>query len=197
MISKATGNFVDVIKGPYFFKFFIRLSGLYLLFRLVNFVWISLVSPIGYYSPFIDRYLNYVTWIKVSVLEVGRSFAGVFGVASQLFEGSWVQVENGRKLFMAWPCCGLEIMSFWAAFVLADTTRFRTKLLWGVGGVFCIWLINCFRVGFLILATEKRWQHVLNLDQHDLFNILSYNLVLILMYVYYKKNYEQFGAGQK
>lgn len=194
MINRFTTALHKALDASYVTKFIIRLLAFYLVFRSVNWLWVGLITPEGYYSAFIDHYLDYVTIIKESILQTGKLIAAATGVSSRLMDGSILQVENGGELRMAWACCGLEVMSFWAAFALADTTKVKTKLVWCFGGLFCIWLINCIRVAFLVVAKENKWQEVLQLDQHDLFNAIAYALVILLMFIYYKKNQKAFGA---
>ena len=193
MINKLTVALHKIVDASFVSKFIIRLVVLYFLFRSVNWLWVGLVTPEGYYSSFVDRYLDYVSVIKTSILGTGRAAADVFGVSSQLLEGSILKVNNGGELHMAWACCGLEIMSFWAAFTLADTTLMRAKLYWCLSGLFCIWFINSIRVGFLVVAKQKNWQSVLQLDQHDLFNVIGYAFIFLLMFIYYKKNKRTFS----
>lgn len=194
MISKINSYAFKLFDVSYSFKFLLRLAGLYLLFRLTNFLWIGLIAPGGIYSAFIDQYLNYVTFIKVSVLKTAGLMANVFGVSSHLIGNSTIKIEGASKLNMAWACCGLEIMSFWAAFTLADTTPWRTKLYWCLGGLFSIWLINCMRVTLLMIAMKNKWQNINSLSHHDTFNVAAYALVIFLMFIYYKKNKMQLGS---
>jgi exosortase/archaeosortase family protein len=195
MTNKFAGALYKVMDASFVSKFLIRLAALYILFRSVNWLWVGVVTPGGYYNAFVDHYLDYVSVVKTSILGTGRLMAELFGVSSQLIDGATLKVNNGGELHMAWACCGLEIMSFWAAFALADTTRLKPKLYWCFGGLFCIWLINCMRVGFLVIATQNNWQTVIKLDQHDLFNAIGYAFIFAMMYIYYKTNNKSFGTS--
>jgi len=192
MIQKLSGHLHNWFDTSFIVRFLLRLLGLYFLFRFVNWAFVGLITPEGTYSAFADRYLDYITPIRASVMGVGKLLAEAFGVPSQTVGDYNLQVENGGQLRMAWACIGLEIMSFWAAFALADTTPLRTKLRWLFTGLFSIWLINCLRVAILVIAKQSNWEGLLQLDQHDLFNNLAYTLVLLLMFVYYRKNKKTF-----
>jgi exosortase/archaeosortase family protein len=85
-------------------------------------------------------------------------------------------------------------MCIWAAFTIADTTAIRTKVLWCLGGFFCIWLINCIRVAVLMIALKNKWQTAQAMSHHDTFNIAAYALIMVLMFIYYKRNQKQFGG---
>jgi exosortase/archaeosortase family protein len=193
MIRKINSYALKLFDVSYSVKFLLRMVGLYLLFRLINWSWIGLIAPGGLYSAFADNYLNYVSFIKVSVLQTARLMANIFGVSSHLVSTSVIKVEGGGELYMAWACCGLELMSFWAAFALADTTPLRTKLKWCLGGLFSIWLINCVRVSLIMIAQKNKWQNLQMMTHHDTFNIAAYALIIFLMFIYYKKNKKQFG----
>lgn len=193
MINKLTRSALNFFDTSYVLKFIFRLLALYVLFRLINWLMIGAIVPGGFYSPFIDNYLNYITVIKISVLQMGSWLGQLLGVDSFLLNPSYLQIVGSKKLFMAWACCGLEIMSFWAAFALADTTALRTKLLWCFGGLFCIWLINCIRVAILTVAIKNKWPIIGSYSHHDTFNIVAYGLVFVLMLAYYRKNKMQLG----
>ncbi|RYZ29934.1 MAG: exosortase/archaeosortase family protein [Chitinophagaceae bacterium] len=189
-ISSSVNRFLDT---SYSLKFLLRLFALYLLFRLINWLWVALITPEGYYSSVIDNYFDYVTPLKLSLLHTGSFLANLLGVPSALLGDSVLRVQNGGQLIMAWACCGLEIMSFWAAFALADTTPLKTKLYWCFGGLLSIWIINSLRIALLIIAKQNKWQEMLDLDQHDLFNFIAYGFVFLLMFIYYKKNKRELG----
>src|SRR4028119_652956 len=125
MVSKINHYLPKLFDVSYSVKFVLRMAGLYLLLRLTNSLWIGLVAPGGLYSSFIDNYFNYITLIKASVLQTASVMANAFGVSSHLPDHSTIKIDGSGELHMAWACCGLEIMSFWAAFTLADTTSLR------------------------------------------------------------------------
>lgn len=193
MINRISTTATRWLDTSYFLKFLLRLLGLYLLFRLINWLMIGLIVPDGYYSPFVDNYLNYVTAIKVSVLKMGAILAQLFGVSSFAVDTSTLQIVGSGKLIMAWSCTGLEIMSFWAAFSLADTTSLKSKLWWCFGGLFCIWFINSLRVMILMIAVKNDWQEIGTLRHHDTFNIVAYGFIFLLMFIYYSKNKRKFS----
>lgn len=193
MMNRLQSAAVKWFDGPYVFRFILRLLALYLFFRLVNWLMIGATVPGGLYSPFLDHYLNYITLIKVSVLQTGSWVAQLLGVDSFVDGISHLRIVDSKRLYMSWSCCGLEIMGFWTAFAFADTTPLRTKLGWCLGGLFCIWFINCVRVGVLAVAIKRNWHEWKMMDHHDMFNVVAYGFVLLLMLVYYKRNKAHLG----
>lgn len=178
-------------------KYILRLAILYFLFRSVNWLWVGLITPGGRYSAFIDHYLDYVTLIKISVLHAGRFLADLLGTATLFINDNILQVANGGRVRMAWACCGLEIMSFWLAFVLADTTSIAKKIFWGIGGLAMIFIINSVRIAVLVIAQQERWRGLLKMDHHDVFNYVAYFFLLVLMFVYYQKNKQVFQGNNR
>lgn len=193
MFQKLNTVAVRFLDTSYVLKFLLRLLAFYILFRVVNWLMIGAIVPGGFYSSFVDHYLNYVTWVKISILQTAGWMAGLFGVDSYLSGNSHLQLVGSRRIFMAWSCCGLEIMSFWAAFALADTTDLRKKLLWCFGGLAFIWLINCMRVALLAVAVKNNWPQIGTIRHHDSFNLVAYGFVLLMMLYYYQKNKAQMG----
>jgi exosortase/archaeosortase family protein len=118
--------------------------------------------------------------------------AHALGINSYLRLDTYIlKIANGPGLFMAFPCAGLDIMSFWIAFVNADNKNtWQKKVYWCVVGVSIIWLINCFRVTLLLFALQNRWELVTGVDQHTTFNIVAYSFICLLVY-FYNKSYEK------
>ena len=160
---------------------------------------IGAITPEGHYSYFIDHYLNYVAVLKVALLQGGSWVGYLLGVPSTLIDNSTIQIAGqtagSNQLFMAWSCVGLEILSCWAAFALADSTPLKKKLYWLFGGLLCICLINCLRIAILLVAIKNDWQEISMLRHHDTFNIAAYSLVFLMMFIYYLKNKKEFGMG--
>jgi len=195
MINKPNLTLSKIFDTSYVVKFLLRLLAFYLFFRLMNWLVIGLIVPGGYHSPFVEHYLNYVSWLKMSILQTASFVAQLFGVKSHFFDNSTLQIATGGKLFMAWACVGLELMSFWAAFAFADTTPWRKKIYWCLGGLFCIWFINCLRVALLLVAIKNKWPNFSTLSHHDTFNIAAYGLILLMMFVYYSHNKKDLGQA--
>lgn len=191
-LSIATARIGRFVGQSYTTRLVLRMAALYLLFRLLNWAMVGLVEPTGYYSSFLDHYLDYIQWLKTAILSAGKWMAALFGVHAETISSSALRIGKAR-LNMAAPCVGLEIMSFWAAFVLADTTRWRTKFRWCLVGIGSICLINSLRIMLLIIAMAYRWPQVGTISHHDSFNAVGYAAIIGLMFVYYKRNGQTWG----
>jgi len=85
---------------------------------------------------------------------------------------------------MVYKCVGYGVMSFWAAFVIANKATFFRKTFWVIVGWFALWVINCIRILLLLAAIENRWPKNRYLDHHSMFNIVAYSFIFILIYIY-------------
>lgn len=167
--------------------YFVRFIGIFVILYFFNLFYIGITSKGGgFYSPFLDHYLNYIVWFRNSILYTSNFIAHLFGLPSYVADLYTLKAYD-LSVTMVYSCLGLGIMSFWIAFILADNTGWQKKLSWGITGIVFIWLINCFRVALLLLALKNNWQVNKYMDHHDLYNIVSYLLILLLIYFYYKK----------
>ena len=171
--------------------YFLKFTLLFLTLHYFHLFFVGITNPGGQlYSSFLDHFLNYVSWIKTSVLVTANVIAHTLGINSYLLMDSDVlKIHDGPGLFMAFPCAGLDIMSFWIAYVIADNKNtWKKKIYWCVAGVFFIWFINCCRVSLLLLALQNKWEMVTGVDQHTMFNIVAYSVVFLMICLYSRKS---------
>ncbi len=183
-LTKHLNKYFDV---AYFLKFTL----LFLILHYFHLFFVGITNQGGQlYCPFLDHYLNYVAWIKVSILFTANVIAHALGINSYLLLDSYVlKIYNGPGLFMAFPCAGLDVMSFWIAYVIADNKNsWQKKFYWCVVGIFFIWVINCCRVSLLLLALQNKWEMITGLDQHTMFNVVAYSFVLMMIWLYSTKD---------
>lgn len=177
----------NAIKNPGL-RFIIKFLVLFLGLHFGNEFYIGLTAPGGFYIPFLEHYLNYVAWIRHSVLWGSKLIAGVLGYPAYIDGPYHIRsVKTGAGVQMVYTCIGLGIMSFWAGFVLAHSIHWKRKLVWVAIGVAIIWIINCFRVAIILVATVNRWNPSKYLDHHDIFNIIAYFFITILIVVFIRR----------
>jgi exosortase/archaeosortase family protein len=189
-ISKTAGKTVDL---PFLLRFIIKFAVFYILCKGFILAWTAIVVPDGrVYFAFCDNYLNFFEFIKNFVFQVSIFLSNLFNAGAYQATTNTLRLEGGGHLVMKDVCYGLGLMSVWVAFVLADSTSWKRKLLWCVAGIFALLLINSLRVTLLLIALKNRWNiHLLDgyaLTHHTLFNIVAYALIFLLMYAYYKRN---------
>lgn len=145
---------------------------------------IGLAAPGGYYSPFIARYLDYVSWIKISLIKGTRGILSLFNVATIEEPGFLVRYQGGRGVIIAMDCVGYGVYSFWAAFVLANKGGWTKKLKWIIIGVLGLWFINLLRITLFLTAINKGWPMPLGINHHTWFNIFAYLLIFLMIWLY-------------
>jgi exosortase/archaeosortase family protein len=145
---------------------------------------IALASPNGYYSPFVDKYLDYVSWIKLSLINTTRLILSVFGIGAHTEPGFLVRINGGAAVFIAMDCVGYGVYSFWIAFVAANNGTFWKKMKWIVPGVLILWLINVIRITLFLLAINRGWPMPFGIDHHTWFNIVAYLMIFFLIWLY-------------
>ena len=172
------------------FLFIIKFLSLFALLYFFCIVFISITYRASNpFYLFLRDYLNYIDWLRYSVLRTSEFLCKLIGVESYIEDRIIIHVSNSpKKLHMGYDCIGYGVMSFWAAFVIANKTKFTKKVYWLIGGCIIIWLINCIRVAFLLTALRNNWPISKYVDHHTTFNIISYILILGLIFTYIKLN---------
>src|SRR4051812_37418055 len=111
-------------------RFIIKFLALFLGFHYFNEFYIGITAPGGIYIPFLDHHLNYVAWIRYSILWGAKNVSGVFGYEAYVDGPFHLRSVTGPGVQMVYSCVGLGIMSFWAGFVLAHEIKWKIKLTW-------------------------------------------------------------------
>jgi exosortase/archaeosortase family protein len=188
---KLIGCIVMHLLNRYFdYLFFIKFTLLVLLLYFFSIAFNGIVSPEGkFYSHFLDHNLNYIAWLRNSILYVANFIVQAFGIQSYIYGSQTIKTGSGIEVEIWLPCLGLGIMSFWIAFVFTNNGSWNKKLIWGISGVFAIWFINCCRISIFIIALNRNWKENNFIDQHALFNIIAYTFIFMLMYFYSKDNH--------
>ena len=167
------------------FVFFKRFIILLLLLYYFPIVYQGVTLPGGrFYSSFLSQHLNFIQWIRLTILLVSNQLVHFYGLPSYIEGTQLLRVYNGEGVEVWLPCLGLGLMSFWVAFVCAHQRPLSQKIAWCLLGIFAIWLINCFRIALLLVALQREWKSHLSLDHHDFFNIAAYVLLATLFYFF-------------
>ncbi len=157
------------------------------------FVW-GITDPRNYYSPFIDNYLNYISWIDNSILYTSNLIVHAFGLNSFVI-GKLIKIPAGAGVWLMPPCTGLGIMSFWIAFVVSHRLHWKIKFYWSLTGVAIIWFVNCWRIAVLLMSLQNKWATFKFLDHHEMFNIAAYCVVLLLIYLFNKRSRKEISCN--
>jgi exosortase/archaeosortase family protein len=170
-----------------FLLFIGKLLGVFLLLYYGTIAIIGIAAPGGLYSPFVEQYLDYVSWIKHSLMAGTRWLVGLFGYDTITEPGYLVRVTGKRGVIIAMSCVGYGVYSFWIAYVLANTMVLKKKLLWMVGGVQALWAINVIRISMFLIAINNNSTMPFGIDHHTWFNIVAYGFIFIMIYFFNKQ----------
>lgn len=150
--------------------------------------WIGLAAPGNYYCSFIDHHLDYITWLRNSLLQGSKYLLSLFNYQSQIPDAYSLQIVNGKAVHIGYDCIGYGVMSFWLAFIIANKGTWIRKLLWITAGLIIIWLINITRISMMLVALNKNKTLPFKLDNHTFFNILAYIAIFIMIFIYDKQS---------
>jgi len=187
---------MNLFNNKRFIKFLARFIFIFAVCYLGSLAVIGLSAQNGYYSPFVDHYLNFISWIRMSLLFGTKTLLKVFGVDTYYASEYILRKVNGRGIKLVYGCIGYGVMSFWIAFVTAFSTSLLKKIKWVLGGLLLIWLINITRIALLLVATNNNWQMPFGWDHHTWFNIVAYIAIFVMMY-FFDKNLDQKSEPEK
>ena len=144
----------------------------------------GLASPENYYSPFVQKYLDYPSWLRASLLNGTKFMVSLFGHESIITDPYHIKFVNGKSVQLIYACLGIGVTSFWLAFVVANRGGWLKKLLWVLGGALGVWIINVSRISMVLTYANKDKEFPLGLDNHTFFDILAYVAIFLLMFLY-------------
>ena len=172
------------LKQKYFWIYLLKFGGIFCFCYFGTLAVIGIAAPGGWYSPFIAKYLDYVSWIKHSLIWATGFILSLFNISTHKEPGFMIRFTGGRGVIIAMSCVGYGVYSFWIAFVAANKGKFLKKTLWIVFGVIGLWFINVVRITLFLTAINKGWPMPLGIDHHTWFTIFAYLLIFIMIWLY-------------
>jgi len=179
---------LDFLKDKAFIRFIIKFLLILVILYYGTIALIGVSVPGGHYSSFVDKYLNYIAWVRSSLLNGSKLLLSLFGVDTYLAGDYNLRQVNGRGIRLVYECVGYGIMSFWVAFVTASVGSFKKKAGWIIFGLLFIWVLNIIRLSLLLVATNKGWPMPFGWDHHTWFNIFAYFFIFLFMYLFSRQN---------
>ena len=170
-------------------KFVIVLFVLYILFSQGNLFMNSVMSPGGrYYNAYIAEHFNYIQGLKTALIKPAVWVIKLFGFYA-IYNDMDVMVVNGPYLRINYSCLGLGVMSFLAAFVLAFPASWKSTAKMLVIGIVSIYLLNICRIaGLGLLFGFFQSQRNYFEYHHEIFNVIVYIIIFIMLYIWIRKN---------
>lgn len=184
-------------KGKFFFKnkpsllFFSTLILVYCVLNYGTLALSAICEPPNIYWEFGDKFLNYPKWIRNSMMYTVSFITNLLGYKTFIASAIKISVINGKSVVVAYECTGYGVMSVWSAFTIAFPEENRKRRLkWIFGGLLVIWFINVLRILALLLAVNQGKKVDINQfgEHHDVFNAISYGLIIIMIYFYTKSS---------
>jgi exosortase/archaeosortase family protein len=145
---------------------------------------IGLAASGRHYISFVHEYLDYVSWIKDSLIAATAWILSLFGIHTHAEPGFALRINGGKAIIIAMSCVGYGVYSFWIAFVAANKGGLAKKLAWIAAGLLLLWLINVIRITLFLVAINKGWPMPLGIDHHTWFTIVAYAMIFLLIMLY-------------
>ena len=170
-------------------KFVVVLFVLYIIFSQGNLFINSIMSPSGrFYNASIAEKFNYIQGLKTIIIVPSTWLIHLFGFYTVHNEMD-IMVVKGPYLRVNYSCLGLGVMSFLAAFVFAFPIKWRATWPMLIFGIISIYILNVIRIaGLGILFGTFHSQRNYFKYHHEIFNVLVYIIIFILLYIWIKRN---------
>jgi exosortase/archaeosortase family protein len=175
---------MNFFKDRIFIRFVIKFLLVFCICYYGTLAIIGLSAPGGYYSAFVDKYLDYVSWLRSGLLHGSAFLLSLFGADTYKASEYTLQMVNGRGINIVYECIGYGIMSFWIAFVNASAGSYKKKLFWLITGLTFFFILNITRLSLVLVAINKNWPMPLGWNHHTWFNIVAYMVIFLLMFLY-------------
>jgi len=169
--------------------FVVKLLIFYFLFSQGNLFMNSVMSVGGrFYNEDITANFNYIQALKSALIIPAVWIIKLFGLYA-IHNEMDVMVVNGPYLRVNYACLGLGVVSFLSAFVIAFPARLKAKFKLLAIGLIMIYVLNVLRIAALgILLGLFHSQRNNFTYHHEVFNIIVYICIFMLLYYWIKKN---------
>lgn len=169
--------------------FVVKLLFFYFLFSQGNIFMNSVVSDGGrFYNAFIANNLDYIQGLKTALIVPAVWIIKLFGFYA-IHNEMDVMVVDGPYLRVNYDCLGIGVMCFLVAFVIAFPAKLKAKYQLLITGLLMIYILNVLRIaGLGVLLGFFKSQRNNFTYHHEIFNILVYICIFVLLYVWIKRN---------
>jgi exosortase/archaeosortase family protein len=159
--------------------FIILIEGFYL--------YVGIISTGGkFYSPFLAKYFNFPHWLTIVVAKSSSLFLQLLGYSVHQANPANISINGATGVTIVWPCLGMAPISLWIGFIAAHRYKTSYKLKWIIAGIGIIFLVNVLRIAVIALSYYHKWFSLEHFNAHTSFNILTYAIILLLMYIFIK-----------
>lgn len=177
-------NSPSIFNDKKFWLYLAKFTGVFCICYFGTLAVIGIAAPGGLHSSFVEKHLDYVSWIKLSLMHATGFILSWFHIPTQTEPGHIIRFVGGNGVHIAMDCVGYGVYSFWIAFVVANKGKLLKKSIWIVGGLIGLWFINVLRITLYLTSLNRDWAMPLGLDHHTWFNICAYLLIFFLIFLY-------------
>ncbi len=163
----------------------IRFLILFVLLLEGFYLYVGMTSEGGrLFSPFLASYLNFPDWLSITVARFSKFLLEISGYSIYQKNPANITITGSRGVNLDWACLGVGPMSLWVAFVAAHRCVIKYKLKWIAAGIVLICVVNALRLIMIVLSYYYHWTFIRHFDAHTSFNIVTYIIILLLMYIF-------------
>lgn len=167
-------------------KFFVTLIISYLIFNYFFQFWIGLCAPGGLYWEFADQNLNFIRSYRHLLLAGTGFIADVFGL-HYLTNDISIRIIGHGGIKIVYSCLGYGIISVLISIAIAAPyQKLKNRIIFLICSVAIFTLLNMIRL--FIVSYYAKQARALQVDHHDVFNILCYIIIIIGMYFWLKSS---------
>ncbi|MDB4919653.1 exosortase Y [Mucilaginibacter sp.] len=166
-------------------RFVLTFIVLFVAFYYFHIFYFGVTSPGNHYSAFLAEHLNYIKGLRWLLLKSSVQVLNWFGFVA-ITSDYELMVPGHTILQLVYSCLGLGVISFFSAFVLAYPAKCKSKLIFLIGGILGIEVLNVMRFVLLSLYWSSNKNRVI--DHHIIFNIIIYLIIAITLYFWVKRN---------
>ncbi len=174
-------------KKYYAERFFIfRFLFIFLFLYYFNLFFIGITGQGGkYYSEFLDQHLNYIRWLRESIIYTSSLILQLFNYET-IRMPYHLKIINGVKVGIGYDCLGYGLMSLHIALSLSYPFQYKLRRWYLLAGLFIIYILNCIRIAAVGFAyTEFR---NIDIDHHFIFNLVAYFVIFAMMVFAFRTN---------
>ena len=185
-------------KSPYIFV--VRFIGYFVIFYFFFPAYRGIVGQGGLvYSSFLENHFNIITGLTRILTNSANAILEILQYSTLQKNYHSLKIVNSPGISVNPSCLGWGVMSFWAAFTLANIGSIVFKLKWLLFGIISIMTLNITRIILIVLANHHKWSFISSLDHHLTFNIFSYLFIFLLTGFFIKNlgKYEMLEVNEK
>jgi exosortase/archaeosortase family protein len=176
--KKMKGN----IKSFESLKFILKFLFLYFSFYYFNIIFISITTPHGYYISFCNDYLDYIRVFRSAYI-TSTAFILENMDYKVVVSSYGLKVQNHAGFKLVYSCLGYGICSCFSAFALSVPKPFRYRYIFLFLGITSIIILNICRLVIVAIFYHPKF-NVFGLDHHDIFNLVTYAMIMLCSYLY-------------